>query len=80
MATDYKIVVVQDTGGTRPGIKCPQCLRLQLLYAYRLECSYTVYALYTYTQDHNDCVEGLHQKLSKDQGNKSMDVEQVCLL
>ena len=31
MATDYKIVVVPDTGGTRPCIKCPQCLGLQLL-------------------------------------------------
>ena len=30
------------------------------------------------TQEHNDYVEGLHQKLSKDQGNKLMDVEQVC--
>ena len=32
MATDYKIVVVPDTGGTRPCIECPQCLGLQLLY------------------------------------------------
>ena len=31
MATDYKIVVVPDTGGTRPCIECPQCLGLQLL-------------------------------------------------
>ena len=31
MATDYKIVVVPDTGGTRPCIKCPKCLGLQLL-------------------------------------------------
>ena len=33
-----------------------------------------------HTQEHNDYVEGLHQKLSKDQGNKSMDIEQVCKL
>ena len=32
MATDYKIVVVPDTGGTRPCIECPQCLGLQLLF------------------------------------------------
>ena len=32
MATDYKMVVVPDTGGTRPCIECPQCLGLQLLY------------------------------------------------
>ena len=31
MATDYKIVVVPDTGGTRP------CLGLQLLFAYKLQ-------------------------------------------
>ena len=31
-----------------------------------------------HTQEHNDYVEGLHLKLSKDQGNKSMDIEQVC--
>ena len=31
MATDYRIVVVPDTGGTRPCIECPQCLGLQLL-------------------------------------------------
>ena len=32
MATDYKIVVVPDTRGTRPCIECPQCLGLQLLF------------------------------------------------
>ena len=32
MATDYKVVVVPDTEGTRPCIECPQCLGLQLLY------------------------------------------------
>ena len=31
MATDYKIVVVPDTGGTRPCMECLQCLGLQLL-------------------------------------------------
>ena len=34
MATDYKIVVVPDTGGTGPCIECPQCLELQLLCVY----------------------------------------------
>ena len=34
MATDYKIVVVPDTGGTRPCIECPQCLGLQLLFVH----------------------------------------------
>ena len=51
MATDYKIVVVPDTGGTRPCIECPQCLGLQLLYVYNIHvhvhsvheyCSYCV--------------------------------------
>ena len=32
IATDYKIVVVPDTGGTRPCIECPQCLGLYYLY------------------------------------------------
>ena len=32
-ATDYKIVVVPDTGGTRCMVECPQCLGLQLLCA-----------------------------------------------
>ena len=27
-----RIVVVPDTGGTRPCIECPQCLGLQLLF------------------------------------------------
>ena len=34
MATDYKIVVVPDTGGTRPCIECHQCLGLQLLHVF----------------------------------------------
>ena len=38
MATDYKIVVVPDTGGTRPCtrpcIECPQCLGLYNYYLY----------------------------------------------
>ena len=38
MATDYKIVVVPDTGGTRPCIECPQCLGLQLLYVQKAFC------------------------------------------
>ena len=44
MATDYKIVVVPDTGGTRPCIECPQCLGLQLLHVLRVpySCSYTL--------------------------------------
>ena len=38
MATDYKIVVVPDTGGPRPCIECPQCLGLQLLCACTFLC------------------------------------------
>ena len=34
MATDYKIVVVPETGGTRPCIEYPQCLGLQLLFVH----------------------------------------------
>ena len=38
MVTDSKIVVVPDTGGTRPCIECPQCLGLQLLFIVGIEC------------------------------------------
>ena len=37
MTTDYKIVVVPDTGVTRSCIECPQCLGLQLLFVIVLE-------------------------------------------
>ena len=38
MATDYKLVVVPDIGGTRPCIECPQCLGLQLLFVLWSSC------------------------------------------
>ena len=41
MATDYKIVVVPDTGSTRPCIECSQCLRLQLLYTGNIHLTHT---------------------------------------